>query len=643
MSELDITSALPKAELEDVNSPPIDEINPPVSQPAITQLFDSMSIKDQLRTDIGPSATIDVIPDFTQVILQLVDHSIKIYEQIAQLSVPYITPASLLASFLDSIYTYGAIADIYMVRETTSYYGNVVLNMPHVYQAFNLAMHNAVPAFLQQIIRAYQFTFDPHRKNLAYIYSFATFSFDHDYGRIYPIHMFIALHNILATSGPTDTHATLWIKWLNYEVIKTETETLTVAHLIGGAINDNLIENYITIALHRLLSPAALVGARQRKILEPFEFEIPTQPTFNLINPYIYLLPHEPLMVPIMMNFRNLMRAATNQFATESVPLADLFTIDSGAQIMSHVYSQPTLPTFHNMSININDESTTTTLDAFATLIKYRCSYVCEPAKIKKCKIPESGTYESKLYLVQKTSDPKKVRSPDSDLMYTQHLDHSNWIIYQPYNSGKPATYFPMTSGLRIESYEIDAFHVPQPSTDNSIHDENSHFLESAIPINSTTSRIFLSGEVSLSARRRASESKHRTKVSMSLYDMTKHRLPYYPAYIDPEPDTAELLPGFTLRSGIKVPDNATTKASYTGTTTYSQKPDTSGKMTEKKISPLSTYFQAWSSYRWTIPKESLTPAFLDHTFLLMNFRTIYGTTPETMMSEPLSDIVEEH
>lgn len=632
MESASIHSELPASEAKAFDETKPDEINEPKDVKITTKLFESMAINEQLRTDIGPSETIDVIPDFTEVVIQLVDHAIEIYQQLAQYSIPYITPATLVASMLDSIYTYGAIADIFMVRESTSYYGDQVLNLQSVVQAFTLAMHNSIPPFLAAIIRCYQFTFDPRRKNLAYIYSFAAYDFEHDFGRIYPIHMFLALHNIIAQSLPSDTETTIWTKWLQYVVIKTATEQVTVAHIIGGAYANHFVENRMTMVLHRLLSPVALLGSKRRDVLESFDFNTPDQADLLHVNPYIYLCAHERSMIPAIMNFRNLMRSITNQVFEKSVPLGKIFDIDSGAQIMNHVYTEPTLPTYHNLEVKLTKAATQSTLENFSNALTYKCTDKCKPDLKQVLLPPLTAITDNDLYLVSKNEIVDEDHDPI--MSFSQDSDLKPWIIYQPYNSGKQVALYTLTSGLKIESFELDGAHVPQPSTVPSIHDENSHFLESAIPINKTYGRSHLDGQTPFRIRSRVTEKPHETKVSFSRYDMTKHYLPIYPNEVDMTDTANNYTPGFTCVNDIIIPANATTKIAYKGS-----------DITTDEIlnTTITRNFYAWSSYRYIQKSLTLDADFRRNTYYLMNFRTIYGTSPQTFLSEPLSKLVEQH
>lgn len=137
--------------LKDITSDESSTINV-LPQPDVDELFKQMKIENNTYTDSGLFQTIDVQPDFRPITYQLVDHCVRIYEHLAQLKIPIITPPSLLAYFLQSIYSYGTTLDIYRVRETTSFFGSAYLQHEVCKQYTNLSHYNVIPPFLKEIL-----------------------------------------------------------------------------------------------------------------------------------------------------------------------------------------------------------------------------------------------------------------------------------------------------------------------------------------------------------------------------------------------------------------------------------------------------------------------------------------------------------
>lgn len=288
MEDLTVNSDLNKDVHAEITSDTSTDLNTP-PQPTVDALFSAMKIDEETTTSTGPFQTIDVVPDFRNITFQLVDHSIKIYEQLSQLKLAFITPPSILAYFLSSIYTYGTVIDIYAVRESTSHYGSKYLDKELCQQYTYLSKYNIIPPFLKDIIRGLQHTLDPRRKNLAYMFSFAAFSFDHDFGRIYPIHMFLILHDLLA-EYPNQSVDFIWQLWLDTTLITHDNNIVKVANVIGGAYNNNIVNNYMTTQLRKLLLPVLMNATTHRNVYTTFDIPSTTQqiPLANT-NPYFYL------------------------------------------------------------------------------------------------------------------------------------------------------------------------------------------------------------------------------------------------------------------------------------------------------------------------------------------------------------------
>lgn len=608
-----------------------DKINEP-KVPDVSALFSVMNIDSNSITDVGPHQTIDVIPDMRYIVIQLATEAAKVYEMISQNNIPTVTPATIIASWLQTIYAYGAATDILKVREYTSYYGGQFLKNDLRSQYLDRLMFNTVPPIIKEILRGLEFTFDPRRKNLAYMFSFAAFDFNSDYGRIYPISMFITLHNLIANATANDTTASIWLQWLQSPVITQEDgeETIYVQQIIGAAYDQHTTDNFVTQRLKCLLCPLTPAFTRRRAVFTP----IPTQPIevpdINDTNPYIYLLNATNMNLPSMEAFTNTFQHNDKQLYTNSEPLFNRFGIESGSLIMNHMYMHYNLPTYHNIKFKQVTSTTNVTSQNFSKRLRYKCPRDSEIANPHKLTVHEPNTdFLQSLYLVDPNPPPK----PDLDKVY-QNVSNElaqPVILYSPWSTGVSSLYFALTNGLLIESDEIDGFHVPQPQIATSIHDENSHFLESAVPIRRTVNRTHLNGEHHLHIRTRAQLNLREQAISCSLYDMSQHRLPLYPATVAHEVNS-NYLPGFTVRSGLNDPKTTYNKVCYS--TDYTTKP-----RDMKKLIPHE--FFLWSSYRWIDRTYAQTESFIDHTYALANFRTIYGTSPLTVAAPQLYTLID--
>lgn len=609
------------------------QVNPPEPVPKVASLFEQMHLTEDITDDPGPHATIDCQPDMRIILYQLIDHSIRIYEQEKGRNIPSITPASLLATFMHQINAFGALADVYFIRGTTSKHAAEFGVSLTKRQLLNVVSWMNTPPFVKHIIEGLYPTFDPERKNLCFIFSNAAFSFYHDLGRFFPLHMFLQLHNIIAERGANATTEEVWYSWLDYTVYCTETQNIKVANIIGGAYNQNIVDNFLTRKIRKLLSITTSDQRQRKAVFQVFRFpSYPQQADLNLTDAYSLILSADIHMIPAIDIFQKTMTTQFSQIFKNCKPLGAMFETVSGTNIMNHYYDDLQPPTFHTFNVSLKDRSTikTQTYAQFLQALRYRCTYYCseKPDTVVKFKTPNTITTDSIALVV--TAETQPVDPDIKESPFGQITRRSPIFLYSPWSTGPSSMYYALTTGLHIETSEIDSFHVPYPRTDTSLHDENSTFLSSAIPVNATCSTQLYNGLTNLFTRYRSYDSDFEHRTSHSLLDMTQHRLPMYPTTVFTS-ETDNVFPGFTTVQGITHPNLATNKIAYTGNRQWSDKHC-------DEVFPIEPYI--WSSYRWINPELAQSAPTPQSCFYITDFRTLYGTIPQTYQSYHLYDLI---
>lgn len=635
MSEIDPIDSTPVGEAgkeiyedesADLNAPP---------QPTISDdIANAMHLDRIANTDVGPHITIDVQPDFRNILIQLIDHSVKIFRMMQQYEVPGVTPATILAYQLQSIYLYGTIADTWLIREVTSKYGKDFINNEEYNQYLHLASWNIVPPHLETILDGLQFTFDPRRKNVAFIYSFAAFNFKHDFGRTFPIHMFIILHNIITRRMKDSTADEIWLEWLRSPIIRNDESTVYVGNIIGALYNDNIVENYLTKKLKSLLTPVMVTRRMQKQYLKEFDIEPLQFPDDGIecTNPYAYLLGASNENIATLMSFTNEFRAFFCQAFKKHTLLGALYGKESGTSLMNHYYTQSQIPTFHMMEIKMEDKPKMQTTSSFATTLKYK-NHDYQDSWTEFLPLEDVDSYTKSIMLYEDKKPSKTSKHNERLQSVNVNRDSKpDILIMSPWNTGISSLYFPVTTGLVIESEEIDGFHIPSPNIEISLHDDNSSILNSALLMKMTKPSYEFDGEHPIQVYKRENDNPDTTKVNMSLYDMTNHRLPRYPAMIVNE-ITDNLLPGFT-----KTYTSNEERASNTVAFSLKKLKDQL-KESISIESHLPHTLLAWSCYRWINPSQSREKDSENYTYFLMNMRTNYGTFP-TVVKAPHPSII---
>lgn len=632
-----VNTNVPTELIQPINEDIASTINIDQAPKPVDDLFKRMNIEKLVLTDVGPNVTIDVQPDFRPILVQLVDHVTKIFQQIEQMKIPILTPASYLAYSLHNIYIYGTLADVYNIRAVASKYGNDILNDKHGEQAINVASWNFTPTYNDEILRGLQYTFDPRRKNIAFIYSFAAFSFDHDFGKAFPIHMFLNLHNLICQFGDTETSDTIWRIWINSIVVQDANTVITVANIIGAAYNEHYIENFVNKKLKQLLTMT--MATQRTKRIQFCPIPITTYPVvedLSHINPYYYLLGFVPELNHSVVDFLNEMSAHTKTIFKDCKMVGEYYGLESGVNILNHYYTDFCLPTYHQLKVAVTAKSKPTTIENYATALKFMCasstarkaSNAVTPSKARS---GNDFKINTSLYLLEKSTGIHDTTDPDPVVLFNKHKHEAPILLYSPWSTGLSSLYYPVICGLTIESHEIDAFHVPFPNMTNNIRHENSYFLQSAMPFRCAIDRSFLTGHSDLSVRTRSQEQEETHKVSFSFDDMSKHALPRFSTRVAAS-DPTNLLPGFTAVHGVRSFENGSNKVAYQGNTAWT-------KVRTDEVFPDSQLI--WSSYRWIDPTKSCIDNFYQYKYFIMNLRTLYGTTPRIVQAPQVSKILK--
>lgn len=222
----------------------LENIPPPFKD----ELYASMNIEANATTTTGPYLTIDVQPDFRFILLQLIEESIRLFDYLAQYNDPAFTPASFVGYCLALIYGNAALNDVFCVRMTRSFYANYFSAELEKTDLLNLIA-------------------ELHTPNVAFIYSFAGFTFNHDFGRFFPIQMFMEAHNIIADNEREYDAQNAYNQWVNTTLIEGPDDIeVTIGNILGAAHNGHNYDNWLTLKCRQLFNPIYCQSDTGRRI-----------------------------------------------------------------------------------------------------------------------------------------------------------------------------------------------------------------------------------------------------------------------------------------------------------------------------------------------------------------------------------------
>lgn len=615
------------AEIIDGNSPPsvIDPVIDPEPLPAPQikdpeegdTLLKAMNLPGELRTTNGPFQTIDVQPDFRNLLSAINYHTVRICNQLAEYDIPYLTPASLTGYCLEVVYIFAALCDTRVIRFSSSNYGLRFMDNETRNQYLTMALWFNVPPFLYEIIRSLYPTFDARRPNVAFIMSFAAYSFTHDIGRAFPAAMFFNLHTIMANAEPSSNLEAILTEWYSSAVINGAFE-LKVANLLGTFIEGGNYLSSMTQSCNKLVNYLFSNSTSRRPHLcatpaKPYHI---TEDVLNAgINPYIYLLGTDSSNLQLMQRNMKQMSSILTSVFKGSKQIGELFAHQSGINLMNHYYIGPQLPTWHGFTVK--EGFTKLTPAQFAEKISFYGTWAAATHTVDYPAKPIDDTF------ICLNHDKTPVTPRDKQIVYAKKYELPDVLYYTPWTVSDSSLALTAVTGLLIESSGIDGTTVPQPNTRNTIHLENSFLLNSAIPIQNIPDALYTGANSIRMHVARTSSQDNATNVHISLYDMSINTMPYFPRVIQ-ESNIPQALPHFTPTRGI--------------TSFMASSNNWSFKIADAAL-PVKDYktkktIHLWSSYRWINPHAPEDSPVLTSTYMLSNMRTIYGTNPHIKSSK---------
>lgn len=591
--------------------------------PPKNDLFDRLNIEQKIHLDSGFDATIDVQPDFRFIVLSLIFHVNKLYLLLEQKNRPLLTPPSLLGYCLFLVNGFFLICDKYG-RHTPSQYAREFLNDSDGNEMLQTLLRCYVPSFVVDILRGLAPTVFPRRPGIEVIPTFAGFSFKHDFGRFIPPQMFTIAHSIAASvRGNSDPDAIL-AQWFDTDLLASDSDTVKIGHLLGAGIQDSgRYENWFQTACISVFNPVVLRSLSQRPTFQRITYTPHTLGMENT-NPYAFGLNSDMSNVSFSMSFLESLSDMAKSDLSSSYQLGGIFSVVSGINVVTHAYSDYSLPTWHFKSLGKHD--TQKTPKEFATSISFMTAN--PPNKKHPLKFPtDATTIEPHLYLVEnKNYDP--ISDPDKIVTFNPRLHVFNpWRLFDPYDYLPSKFAFPIICGLLIETLSIDGFGIPHPNFRSSLREENSQFLQSAVRLRHIRTAITYEPHPVI---QRTVTRDDKQKVLLSLYDMARNRLGTFGlTSADPVPNA--ILPGFATTPGIYSMNRLFNTIGYrTGPNGYTNVPK--GEIT------------AWSCYRYVSPSATRVDydVSIDYEsiYYILNFRTLFGTDVTLAQTEHAAKLI---
>jgi hypothetical protein len=575
-------------------------------QPKVkASIFDEMAIDENLDSDTGPTVTLDVVPDFRFILLTICFYVMRLYPTLEQKNRPLLTPSSLVSYCLFLTYGFMLTSDAYG-RHTRSAFATRFLNEDDNKQLHEALLRAYIPPFMLEILHGLTPTVDPRRPGVEYIATFAGSLFTTDFGRIFPARIFLIAHHMSASTRSNMDPDDIIANWLDHEVLTFGTNQVKVANFFGAMITGHgTYVNYLYETVTSLFNPVTGRFLQSRPTFQRTETYTPNFSGYNEINPYELYLSSDAENSTIITKFIREMSVIVKSDLSATFQLGAVFSDLGGIQITTHGYSPMALPTWHYNSTDKSKQNKLTPTK-FAQVVKFLQPQTF--AATGKPKYPDDDkTITKVLYLVKKIASHDTATDPDTVITFNTR-DHVAPRIrcLNPYVSSEQALSYTLITGLIIEHYSIDGTSVPMPNHLSSLQEENAQFLQSALPLKKVHRGSSQHGVLAIN--RSITEDKAQ-KVSFDLYDLAMNRLPYFDQESGDAVPTS--LPGFEATEHVGYFARAFSKFGF--------KIGTLPNIADHSI-------PVWSPYRYVNARGRTLPT-AENTFMLVNFRTLYGTS----------------
>nr|BBU59851.1 capsid protein [Rosellinia necatrix partitivirus 21] len=616
--------------------------------------------------------TVDVLPDFTPILMFIMFHAIQLSSDIDNRKHPKITTPTFVVYCLSLVYGYFLLSDMY-VRPSASAPAQDYFDQPYKKQFSDMLLGLYVPKFLEPIIKNFTATMHEKMPNVVFCASAAGFNVKHHFGRFYPINAFANIHDSAARldsrTKPNNASATILLQRIftitDFHSAGNDNMHFGLHHLLGAfasttridpanATNNRQFAHPLRQMFDSLFNPVLSRDYTRRSTLAPLNLESPTFKSYRLsFYDLVFGLTkynaHE-LTIVLQSISSNL-----NGTIPLSGDLASMFKDAAGDSILRHGYAVMEQPLHHcadNMPTDEFDvfESTVTVTTRHPEQAAADHHYLVVPAK------PNTGTTHHLASAVCDTDNahPVTVTQPSADfvllrdvtrtfpiadanlvprdneyLLYDEDRDFApSVLVLDPTTNSTVSAYMATLTGMVIYSHEIDASAISFPNTEDNNGLQNCQFADSATPYTMVyrPSHYNLSATLHL-ARKRIRVKDNRFKSALYLIDFAKV---YIPRPILTTIDTL-VSHGF---AGLTFRDNVTY---IQGTTSVLAQRVVSTRSNNDALPPHCNFgiISLWSPYSFT-PKahpfwneKGVFGYYEEHVdaYFIAHPRTMFGTT----------------
>jgi len=467
--------------------PIITETDPLSVTSSVTDYFSRIQITENITTNRGPYAVIDVQPDFRYIYNYIQYNVSRIYPSLDTKAYSYVTPMTIIGYSMSLVYSQILYNDL-THRTTLSRAAANFKSDTYCNGVFDQLLKCRVPSFLEPIIKQLVATRDPRRNNILYCPSLAGYSDPHDYGRTLPPQIFYVTHDYLSRISPNTPYQSVIDGILNIEIMNFNAEPARrINNYLGTGTEFGQHHNWINRSFFKCASPMVNRVIMQRPSLSPIPL---VRSALNNDSQNIYRMlllsgsRNRIFITPVYDQLSNFFQNA--EPSTKS--LEDTNIQAASSLIMQHMIQVYQLPTWTGLSHKSLETQTIEDDAEFATHNSFLTEY--KRSLTRKDPIPATSDGETSLrekYCVRKGSyNPQKSQYLQV-FQYSQEYIEYETLYFSPYNLNLNSLSQTISLGILIENSDIYAVGIPLEHPWEPVSYNNRYYAQSAIPIANIT------------------------------------------------------------------------------------------------------------------------------------------------------------
>lgn len=476
-----------------------------------------------------------------------------------------------------------------------------------------------IPEFMVNLINSLAPTSDPRRSGIQMIHSLAAFIFEYDYGRCYPITLFLSAHNLIADRPANQPPAQTLDEWYETPIIQNAdgVALIKVKNLIGAKTPVGTYRSTIIQAMNTLFNPVTQRSNTTRPTFSTLDVFPHEETNLQNVNPYIYLLGADSNNVRTTTSFLQNMSVLIHTQLKCSKQLGSIFDLPTGISLSIHYYADMAFPTWYPPTTETKSDRCSIT--AYAKQLGFMVSKN-DPKTQKVLRYPPSTqekVIEEHIYLVN-ANKKDDLKDPDKYVLFNSDIHVEPDVIYfDPWDYTASNCTMNALNGIHIETNHISSFGVPQPQPMDALTNTNSVFLSSAVPMKYFVPALNIDATTPFTYWQRPPSRMRSQAVSKTLGNMGINRLPVFNQTMSEGPDALVATTGFIPQEGIPRFERGFNRLAFIhGSFDHGETPSNWPRK----------HFYAWSSYRYINTSLASSKENTSRFNFLLNFRTIYGT-----------------